>query len=416
MTLKRRRIVLEVLVTVLMSLAAQAADQLNENCTVSVLNRTAQGRDDGSWILPFVHANIGLVRARATCLESGVTRTGESDLFFVPANGIVLPDVVLFRDTPIVAALSLTAPAQTVTVATTPWLTATEFSPELTATTTFDATSLSSPLHGPVLTKSALTVSQLFQRGKQLVEDNCADCITTANSPNELLDAIDMLKQALRRGYKDKAAIHWLLRVAYSNLSMPELSQKELIAIIKADPSDMVARTDWIVTLHDGDREIAELRKIVAETPKYSMAHYLLAEMFFAGRNLAEGTKSIRRWLDTGSPEEIADQSDGVFASLGVDELNKVLKADPTIYPAHAAIALQLVPRKVGKTAGAGDIQGAINHARIALAAAPPAVALHYENRIGQTLRTNRYESEATGLRREFAVKLKSAEDRDRDH
>src|ERR1041384_1951044 len=38
--------------------------QLNEHCTVSVLNRTAQVRASGRWRLPNVPANIGRVRAR----------------------------------------------------------------------------------------------------------------------------------------------------------------------------------------------------------------------------------------------------------------------------------------------------------------------------------------------------------------
>ena len=46
--------------------------QLNENCTVSVFNRTAQVRPDGTWIVQNAPANFGRVRARATCVEGGV--------------------------------------------------------------------------------------------------------------------------------------------------------------------------------------------------------------------------------------------------------------------------------------------------------------------------------------------------------
>ena len=55
-----------------------ALAQLNEHCTVSVLNRNVRVNPDGSWVLPNVPANLGQVRARATCVENGVTTSGES--------------------------------------------------------------------------------------------------------------------------------------------------------------------------------------------------------------------------------------------------------------------------------------------------------------------------------------------------
>lgn len=71
-------------------LAATGADaQLDESCTVSALNRTARVLPDGSWVLPNVPANLGRVRVRATCVADGVTRSGQSDYFEVPTNGII---------------------------------------------------------------------------------------------------------------------------------------------------------------------------------------------------------------------------------------------------------------------------------------------------------------------------------------
>ena len=48
--------------------------QLNQNCVVSVLNRTVAVREDGTFVLPNVPAGFGQVRARATCVENGQTR------------------------------------------------------------------------------------------------------------------------------------------------------------------------------------------------------------------------------------------------------------------------------------------------------------------------------------------------------
>ncbi|MET0650002.1 MAG: Ig-like domain-containing protein [Pyrinomonadaceae bacterium] len=103
--------------------AAQAGRaQLNENCTVSVLNRTVRVNPDGSWVLPNVPANFGQVKARATCVENGVTRSGESEFFTISANGSInLPLIVLGAASKVPSSLtvapatvSLTAAGQTV--------------------------------------------------------------------------------------------------------------------------------------------------------------------------------------------------------------------------------------------------------------------------------------------------------------
>src|SRR5882724_1942888 len=83
--------------------------QLNQNCTVSVLNRTVPVKPDGSWVLPNIPANFGQVKARATCTQNGVTTFGESDFFTVPANGAVnLPAITLGNTTPIPVSLAIT--------------------------------------------------------------------------------------------------------------------------------------------------------------------------------------------------------------------------------------------------------------------------------------------------------------------
>ncbi len=60
--------------------APPAQGQLNENCAISIPNRTAQVQPDGSWRIDNVPANFGAVRARATCVEGGVTLSGQSSL------------------------------------------------------------------------------------------------------------------------------------------------------------------------------------------------------------------------------------------------------------------------------------------------------------------------------------------------
>ena len=92
------------------------AQQLNENCTVSVLNRNVRVNPDGSWVLPNVPANFGFVRARATCIVNGQTISGESEPFLVPANGVVnLPEIHFGSLTPIPTSLTIAAPTRLLT-------------------------------------------------------------------------------------------------------------------------------------------------------------------------------------------------------------------------------------------------------------------------------------------------------------
>ncbi|HYU31669.1 MAG TPA: Ig-like domain-containing protein [Thermoanaerobaculia bacterium] len=72
--------------------------ELNSTCTVSVLNRTARVQEDGSWVLPNVPANQGPVRVRATCVEDGVTRSGQSGFVTVPPNGVLRVAAISFAD------------------------------------------------------------------------------------------------------------------------------------------------------------------------------------------------------------------------------------------------------------------------------------------------------------------------------
>lgn len=89
---------------------------LNENCVVSILNRNVQAKADGTWVLPNVPANFGKVRARATCVQDGVTRYGQSDEFTIPANdSVTLPPIILGPTTPIPAQLRVTVASPTLT-------------------------------------------------------------------------------------------------------------------------------------------------------------------------------------------------------------------------------------------------------------------------------------------------------------
>lgn len=99
----------------LLTIAGPVQAQLNQNCTVSILNRSAQVQSDGSWSISNVPAGFGLVRARATCVQNGITQFGQSDLFQIAANRVTgfNAKITLGTTTPIPVALTLLAPITT---------------------------------------------------------------------------------------------------------------------------------------------------------------------------------------------------------------------------------------------------------------------------------------------------------------
>lgn len=94
-------------------LAASAQAQLAPGaCTVSVLNQSAFVQPDGTWRLFNVSANMGQVRARINCVQSGHTVSGTSNLFVLAPNKMsaILP-VALGGPAPTPVKISVTAPS-----------------------------------------------------------------------------------------------------------------------------------------------------------------------------------------------------------------------------------------------------------------------------------------------------------------
>jgi len=91
--------------------------QLNQNCTVSVLNRTAPVDANGNWTINNVPSPY-TARARAICVNNGVVQTGQSSLITVHtgvANGFDAT-ITLGSAQPIPASLTITGPAGGLTV------------------------------------------------------------------------------------------------------------------------------------------------------------------------------------------------------------------------------------------------------------------------------------------------------------
>ncbi|HXO51137.1 MAG TPA: Ig-like domain-containing protein, partial [Mycobacterium sp.] len=106
------------LLLVLVVIATPAWAQLDQTCMVSALNRTAPVDAAGVWVLSNVPAGSGQIRVRATCVANGVTRSGQSSLITVPANGVItVGDITFSQLQPIPTQLTLTAPLTSLSTA-----------------------------------------------------------------------------------------------------------------------------------------------------------------------------------------------------------------------------------------------------------------------------------------------------------
>ncbi len=147
------------LVLLFLLISAPAHAQLDEHCTISILNRTARVKADGSWRIDNVPANFGRVRARATCTEDGVTRSGQSGFLTIQRNQLTgfeshIPLTVV---DPIPASLTLTTPLTTLpAVGATTQLTVTARFPD---GSTRDVTTGSSGTNYTISNRAVATVS-----------------------------------------------------------------------------------------------------------------------------------------------------------------------------------------------------------------------------------------------------------------
>ncbi|MEM7408858.1 MAG: FG-GAP-like repeat-containing protein [Myxococcota bacterium] len=99
--------------------AALAQVALDEDCTVSVLNRSARVQADGTWRVDNVPSNFGPVRARVNCARNGTTERGYSEPV-VLEEGVSTGFANVFTSvqaTPVPERLRVTAPSVTLITA-----------------------------------------------------------------------------------------------------------------------------------------------------------------------------------------------------------------------------------------------------------------------------------------------------------
>jgi hypothetical protein len=101
----------------LLSFAWSVFAQLNQNCTVSVLNRNTQVDANGNWRIDNVPSTFGPQVARATCINNGVLQSGQSSPITIQTGAVNGFDgtILLGTSQPIPTSLGLTSSTTSLT-------------------------------------------------------------------------------------------------------------------------------------------------------------------------------------------------------------------------------------------------------------------------------------------------------------
>lgn len=237
-------------------------------------------------------------------------------------------------------------------------------------------------------TTPAPTADEQFRVGQQLVQPN-ADA-------DSLKRAVTALQEALRLGYSDAIAAHHLLLAAYRGLGDMPSAKREAEAIMAADPSDGDARLAWIETLPP-KQQLTELQSMAEKSPNDSIFQLMISHAAFTAGDFALGVKSARKWLDGSQIKEQQDLLPTLFADRSEAELQEILKADGTLYPAHLMLAGILLAKPGPE---------AYEQLREFYRDAPAPIATAYSAAIFKQLKAANRSEDGLKLLREFSTKL----------
>jgi hypothetical protein len=258
------------------------------------------------------------------------------------------------------------------------------------------------------------TAEEAFARGRQLMEQHCADCYK--RSLAGALEAVNELQRAIALGRND-AEVHRLLRDAYAGIAFVDygsageeaenrryvdLMNEEIRIVAKLDPADLENRMRYVELL-DSKAKRAELNEIAARFPKHAFTRYRLAQSSIEDGDAEGAAANARQWLALADPAELDEYSGRLFESASEERLKRVIERDPKLHPAAFELATRAL--REGRDANEG-----LAFARAALESAPPIVANGYLSALDTLLTSTDKHTEAAALRSEYSAKAKSGE------
>jgi predicted Zn-dependent protease len=190
------------------------------------------------------------------------------------------------------------------------------------------ASLLASALAIPALSRGQASAADHFTRGKELVEENCIDCMGGTQEGEE--EAIRELEMALQQHCEEPIEGYKLLAEAYANMSTYVQKKSESESrrfwdkrnavyrqLYQLAPNDPEVLTDYAETLKDANEKIAIYRKILTLKPRDSAARFDLGELLLKQDNMKDGLAEVKQALASESdPEAFENHTQRLIGAL----------------------------------------------------------------------------------------------------
>lgn len=180
----------------------------------------------------------------------------------------------------------------------------------------------------------AESAQQQFEKGKQLIESNCADCMGSTKEALKL--GVAEVSKALDMGYGNKVAAYKLLADAYNTLAVVHSepgSQEEKIysaarqdaylRLIDLDPQNAQFKYEYAINLSDNTKQLAALQDVLKLNPKYADAHFAIGMLLARTGQVDEGIVELKKAVqlaDTDQSKKFGRRLIDILNGLGRDE------------------------------------------------------------------------------------------------
>jgi tetratricopeptide (TPR) repeat protein len=159
-----------------------------------------------------------------------------------------------------------------------------------------------------VATTSCRRPERHFQKGKELIQANCGECLGATKGGLE--QGVSEVNLALEKGYGDKLAAYKLLADAYNTLAVvysTDRSQEQLSYRDKTqrmyqqamalDGKDPRLRYEYAMTLHDRTQQLQLLQENIKLDPNFAESHYALGVLLVWKGNLNDAITELQNAL-----------------------------------------------------------------------------------------------------------------------
>ena len=188
---------------------------------------------------------------------------------------------------------------------------------------------------------AAESAQEHFEKGKQLIESNCADCM--GSTKEALKQGVTEVSKALELGYGDKVAAYKLLADAYNTLAVvysePGSEEEKIystarqdayLRLIDLDPQNVQFKYEYAINLSDNTKQLAALQDVLKLNPKYPDAHFAIGMLLTRTGQVDEGIVELKKAMqlaDTDQAKLFGRRLIDILNGLGRDaEAKQVLE------------------------------------------------------------------------------------------